>query len=62
MPTLSDECQTALGLALHAIRPTSNTLLSPFSQSPTRAALFIPSCFKLHLSVQLLPHEYKQPC
>lgn len=32
------------------------------SSSLTHATWFISSCFKLHLSVQLLSYEYKQPC
>ncbi|XP_062296973.1 ral GTPase-activating protein subunit alpha-2 isoform X1 [Scomber scombrus] len=47
--------------ALHAIRLTSNTAFST-SSSPTHATLFISSCSKLHLSMQLLSYEYNQPC
>lgn len=32
------------------------------SSSPTHSTLFISSCFKLCLSLQLLSYEYKQPC
>lgn len=42
------------GPAVSAVWPTSNTLLSPLPQSLPHAVVFVCSCFKLLLSVQLL--------